>query len=390
MPSKRIPINPQSSDPHERYMMDSVETKIESRGNGIRTVIANITTIAKQIRLPATHILQYFSYAIGVKSRIDDKNEKYILQGKFSEPEIQKIIYQLIEKWVLCGKCRAPETEMIVKNDKISFTCRGCGTTRSADPKEKIYDYMVTHPPPKNKLNEKEKQSAAKVRMDDIESQFSAAVTIKEEDADEWGADISADAIKERQRKLALKTAAVPEAALGKDDEEEEAAEEEEQKSPVQVLREYMDENKAASNDQIGKEVARIKEEYGLKKKDIICLLFEALFTSKDTFLADITKRASLFKQFMKDKSRAKLEMLILGYTEDFVGIQNPDLIPKLAKVLNTFYDSDYLSEEVCVEWFGKEKSKFVKKAETLQKIKAAAKPFIEWLQNAEEEEEDD
>lgn len=382
MPSKRIPINPHSQDPHERYQMDAVETKVESRGNGIRTVISNIQAIAKQIRLPATHILQYYSYAIGVKTRVDAKNDKYILQGKFTDAEIQKVMYQLIEKWILCSKCKAPETEMIIKNDKITFTCRGCGTSKAADPKEKLYDYIIAHPPPKNKSNENEKKSA-KARLDDIESQFSSSVNVKDDDED-WGADVSEDAIKERQADLALKTKGQATA-----DEEEEPEEEEEVKSPVQVLREFLAANKDASNDQIGKEVARIKEEYGLKKKDVICLLFEAIFTSKDTFIADITKRAALFKQFMKDKSRAKLEMTVLGYTEDFVAIQFPELLPKLTKVLDAFYNSDILTEEVCIEWYGKEKSKFVKKAELLQKVKAAAKPFIEWLQNAEEEEDE-
>lgn len=399
MPSKKIPINPHSSDPHDRYMMDSVETKVESRGNGIRTVIVNIAQIAKQIRFPPPHILTYFSYMLGVKSRTDAKNEKYILQGKFSDAELQKVVFQLVERWILCAKCKIPETEMNIKSEKITLTCRGCGFTRPADAKEKIYDYIVAHPPPKNRANENEKRGAKAAAMDDIESQFqnmslksgkqqqngkegdSNGVNGDDDDEEEWGADVSEDAVKQRQESLALKNGAAV-----KDDEEDE----EEQVSPQHMVKQFLQERPDASPEKIIKKIVAIQSQFELSKKNTICLLYESLFDNKDTLLPAIKQRAPVFAHFLKSKTRPKLEMVILRYTEDFVAQHAAVLIPKMVKILEAFYNNDYVSEEVFLQWEELEKSKFVKDTKLFQKIKQAAKPFIEWLKSAEEDEDEE
>lgn len=50
--------------------------------------------------------------------------------------------------------------------------------------------------------------------------------------------------------------------------------------------------------------------------------------------------------------------------------------------ILNWLYDKDYVTEDVFLDWFSKidERSSFYKKA----------KPFAEWLQDAEEESDEE
>jgi len=42
-------------DQYYRYKMPALEAKVESRGNGIKTVIVNISDIAKALARPATY-----------------------------------------------------------------------------------------------------------------------------------------------------------------------------------------------------------------------------------------------------------------------------------------------------------------------------------------------
>jgi translation initiation factor 5 len=47
-----LPILRDTNDPHYRYKMPKLTAKIESSGNGIKTVITNMVAIAKSIGRP--------------------------------------------------------------------------------------------------------------------------------------------------------------------------------------------------------------------------------------------------------------------------------------------------------------------------------------------------
>jgi translation initiation factor 5 len=81
-----------------------------------------------------------------------------------------------------------------------------------------------------------------------------------------------------------------------------------------------------------------------------------------------------------------KAEKSLLGGLERFVGLNHPDLIAQVPKILLEFYDSDVLSEESLLKWGSKKaSSRFVDK-ETSKKVRKAAVPFLKWLEEAEEE----
>lgn len=67
-------------------------------------------------------------------------------------------------------------------------------------------------------------------------------------------------------------------------------------------------------------------------------------------------------------------------------------LLDKVAGILKLFYDTDILEEKTILEWSEKVSKKYVTK-EVSEKIHEKAKPFIQWLREADEEsseEEDD
>ena len=82
-----------------------------------------------------------------------------------------------------------------------------------------------------------------------------------------------------------------------------------------------------------------------------------------------------------------KHEKAFLGGTERFIGTTHPDLIPQIPKILLAYYQEDLISEEVLKNWGSKASKKYVDLA-TSKKVRKAAEPFLQWLENAESDEE--
>ncbi len=62
-------------------------------------------------------------------------------------------------------------------------------------------------------------------------------------------------------------------------------------------------------------------------------------------------------------------------------------MFDKVVKILQLYYHHDLVSEEVVTKWGKKASKKYVDLA-TSKKVRKAAEPFIEWLEQAESEEE--
>lgn len=75
-----------------------------------------------------------------------------------------------------------------------------------------------------------------------------------------------------------------------------------------------------------------------------------------------------------------------LGGTEGFVG-KHPKLIAAVPKILLAYYQEDLVGEDVLKTW-NKASKKYVD-INTSKKVRQAAKPFLEWLENAESDEEE-
>ena len=82
-------------------------------------------------------------------------------------------------------------------------------------------------------------------------------------------------------------------------------------------------------------------------------------------------------------------EKAFLGGTERFVGKEHPNLVPQIPKILLGYYQEDLVSEDVLKNWGSKASKKYVD-VTTSKKVRKSAEPFLEWLENAESDEEDD
>jgi translation initiation factor 5 len=81
-------------------------------------------------------------------------------------------------------------------------------------------------------------------------------------------------------------------------------------------------------------------------------------------------------------------EKAFLGGTERFVGKEKPELIPQVSAIMLQYYQNDLVTEEVLKTWGSKASKKYVDLS-TSKKVRKSAEQFIEWLENADEEDSD-
>lgn len=84
-----------------------------------------------------------------------------------------------------------------------------------------------------------------------------------------------------------------------------------------------------------------------------------------------------------------KHQKSLLGGLERLVGIEYPSLIPNgVPKLLMALYQADVLDEEVVKSWGTHVSKKYVDK-DVSKKVRRAAAPFLEWLDQADSDDED-
>jgi translation initiation factor 2 beta subunit (eIF-2beta)/eIF-5 len=67
-----------NDDPAYRYKMPRIVTKIEGRGNGIKTVNVNVLDVATALHRPPAHLTKFFGCELGAQSRYDPKVSGYV------------------------------------------------------------------------------------------------------------------------------------------------------------------------------------------------------------------------------------------------------------------------------------------------------------------------
>ena len=71
-----------------------------------------------------------------------------------------------------------------------------------------------------------------------------------------------------------------------------------------------------------------------------------------------------------------KHQKSLLGGIERLAGLEYPELIPLIPKILMEFYQADVLEEDVLTSWGTHVSKKFVDK-ETSKKVRKASEPFL-------------
>ncbi|KAF4563062.1 hypothetical protein EYR40_007218 [Pleurotus pulmonarius] len=403
-------------DKFYRYRMPLLTTKIEGKGNGIKTVIPNMSDVARALSRPPTYTTKFFGCELGAQTSFDEKNDRYIVNGAHDANRLRELLDVFIDKFVLCKACKNPETELIIlkvgRSEDIIRDCKACGERTGIDMRHKLTTFIVKNPPVKTKKSKKGgagggaadgvggngavpvhnggEHGDGEGTPDGAESDDELSRRIKAEAAElnddaalakeDWSADTSPEAVRARQ---ALE-AGVASLALGGGDDD---ASDEDVNSPYSQLGRWISENKGDEPKAFSLAIYKKAEELGIEKKHkTVLVVVQALFD--DDIVAQIPKYTALLAKMVTSEKHQKA---LLGGVERLVGISHPEMIANagVPKILMALYQADVLDEEVITQWGTHVSKKYVDK-DISKKVRKASEPFLKWLEEADDDEEDE
>ncbi|EEF48426.1 eukaryotic translation initiation factor 5 [Ricinus communis] len=437
-----------SDDAFYRYKMPKMITKIEGRGNGIKTNVVNMVDIAKALARPAAYTTKYFGNELGAQSKFDEKTGTSLVNGAHDTPKLAGLLENFIKKYVQCYGCGNPETEIVItKTQMINLKCAACGFVSDVDMRDKLTTFILKNPPePKKGAKDKkamrraEKERLKEGEFADEEQKKHKKETIKkkgptvsskditkgtssrkkgngsdedhsptrslpdendqltadddEDDGDvQWQTDTSLEAAKQRiQEQLSTVTADM--VMLTTDEEKAKSA----KKSPEREVKVH--ENGSKSNGSQEGLVHEIKAH--LKKgsspsqlksylsslsgtsQEVMNALFAALFEGVEKgFSKEVTKRKKYLAAATQEEGS---QIVLLHAIESFFAKLSPEATKEVSLVLKVLYDNDVLEEDFILAWYQKGLSGSNKNSAVWKYVK----PFVEWLENAESESEEE
>ncbi|MCJ1241537.1 hypothetical protein MMC14_009542 [Varicellaria rhodocarpa] len=412
------------SDPFYRYKMERLQSKIEGKGNGIKTVIANLSSVAHSLSRPPPYVIKYFGFELGAQTNTAPSDDRWIINGAHEASKLQDYLDGFISKFVLCKKCKNPETDIVIKDGHILLDCKACGQRSDVDLRLKLSSFILKNQPKKgkkDKADKKARRAKAKENGDSEQNGHGGSGESNSDNAegddgdvgveagsddeltrrinaeakeldlpaevkdDEWAADVSEEAVKARAKELPddLKQKLVFE------DGDDEVEGEGNGNSAYDQLGSWVISNAELKKGGVSElddvEIYMKAKELGIEAKHkTLTVLAQTVFD--DSIIAQIPKRAAMLKKMITSERHEKA---FLGGTERFVGKEHPNLVPQIPKILLGYYQEDLVSEDVLKNWGSKASKKYVD-VTTSKKVRKSAEPFLEWLENAESDEEDD
>ncbi|KAK0408362.1 hypothetical protein QR680_003909 [Steinernema hermaphroditum] len=357
-------VNRQVLDPFYRYKMPRLMAKVEGKGNGIKTVIANMVEIAKSLERPPTYPTKYFGCELGAQTNIDTKNDRYIVNGEHDANKLQDILDGFIRKFVLCTACDNPETTLTVKRNVIHSKCKACGHSGTIDSKHKLSAFIIKNPPKSEKKHKGNSKSDENGNENDHFENGSSDDVEEDWEPEPFDND---EKVSAQIGKLIISK------DLDKPIEER-----------LDMLHQYFLNAKKEGRLSDSKELANEAERLDLKTKAPL-LLADVIFD--ENVLEQLKTHRILLLRFTANDQKA--QKYLLGGIEQLIANNKDALLPKTAHIIKALYDLDIVTEEVIVAWGEKPSSKYVKKELSRQIIDKAA-VIINWLKEADEESEEE
>ncbi|RVX70440.1 hypothetical protein B0A52_05939 [Exophiala mesophila] len=421
-----INIRRDVSDPFYRYKMERLQSKIEGKGNGIKTVVANLPSVAASLARPPAYVIKYFGFELGAQTNTNPKDDRWIINGAHEASKLQDSLDGFISKFVLCKSCKNPETDINIKDGRILLDCKACGQRSQVDLRHKLSGFILKNEPKGGKKTKKEKMTRrdrAKAESEEkgsanggsphdsnsdkgdadeddgelaagSDDEFTKHITESAKgigansngnvEEEEWAVDTSAEAVAARAKELPsdLKR------SLAFDDEEDGEENGGGASAYDQLGTWLIEETKAKGSVSKVDDVDIYKKALDLgieSKHKTLTVLAQTLFD--ENVLKQIAPRAGMLQKLIGESE--KHQKAFLGGTERFVGNDHPELIPQVSGILLSYYQNDLVSEEVVKAWGAKASKKYVD-ISTSRKVRKAATQFLEWLDQASEEEDSD
>ncbi|XP_065346205.1 eukaryotic translation initiation factor 5 [Cloeon dipterum] len=381
-----VNVNRNNPDPFYRYKMPRIVAKVEGKGNGIRTVIVNMSDVAKALARPATYPTKFFGCKLGAQTQVDFKNDRYIVNGAHEASKLQDLLDGFIKKYVLCPSCDNPETVLLVKSSIINQTCKACSHYGAIKVDYGINTYIIKNPPEVNpasqgkSLTEGKRGRRSKRQQDDSDDKNGRSSPPEGDesfidDEDDVGDDYW-DSIAEEPSVLKEElTETLRNLTMNEDCE---LSEKERMDLFYEEVKKFRDAGTLGTKH---KELESMADRLEIRAK-VPLILVELL--CDENLLSQAGKHRLLFRRFTDDNPKA--QKYVIGGLEQIIALHKNVLMPKVAHILKLFYDNDILDEKVILEWAAKVSKKYVSK-ELSEEMHQKAEVFVKWLREAEEEE---
>lgn len=377
------------------------------------------------LRRPRTNasadVIKYFGFELGAQTNTNPSDDRWIINGAHDASKLQDYLDGFISKFVLCKKCKNPETVMEIKDGRIMLDCKACGQRSEVDLRLKLSSFILKNQPKKGKKDKSTKKAERRARKEaeaqvDEASQNGgspgdSASDHAEENGDyeisagsddeftrqinegakeidvvetekevQWATDFSTEALKSRAEELGDPGKRV----FNEDEDEGEGG----GSSAYDVLGKWILDT-ATEKGGVDKldnvEIYLKAKELGIESKHrTLTVLAQTIFDGN--IVKQIPNRAGMLKKMITSERHEKA---FLGGTERFVGNEKPELIPQVSAILAKYYEHDLVSEEVLKPWGSKASKKYVD-IKTSKSVRKSAEKFMEWLDNAESDEESD
>lgn len=353
MKGTEVNIPRSNTDKFYRYKMPVIQTKIEGKGNGIRTVVPNMGKVMKALDRPLEYGAKFIGMELGTKTKVDDKQNNCVFAGKHSEEELSKCLDKFIDMYVLCVKCKNPETIFEVKKGCIVSKCKACGKIFKVDSSHKLSNYIIKSDTNKKPVEER-KVSPKKSKIKDDDN-----------DNEDWSIDTSAEAVAMRKQKL-----------LNGDDGGTDDCESKSIAFPMENLVKYI--KTCPEEDEFVDEMLKLMHSQAWSESVLIKYIFATLF-SDGNIREDFHKKIVYLEYFSNStKDMAVILMCIEKFMEE-----HGEYVGQMVHILNGFYEAYVLNEDAIFKWYdGKSKSV---SEELGRDLRESSKSFVEWLENAEE-----
>lgn len=416
--SRRVNIDG-GDDPFYRYKVPQLQVQIVGKGKMIKTMLLNSEEVSKALHLMPEYIPAYLGYDIGAQFKYETKKperERASISGEYTAQEISDVMAKMIKEVVLCSGCSLPELIMTYEPKKkiIRTKCDSCGKAsifRKSN--AKFLKYIGNNPPKLNigvEAKNKKKtpasaaltaQAAAAEQADkkgDAETNGNETATptrdgekpaeegddgqkgqvvefdeddVKatekdlkkaEEEGVEWSTDVSTEAMDNRRNELVpesikqMVVAGVDESGINRLKKLLEG--EPEDKEVIDLLKSLR------SSDSIDVDEA-------------VEAVFAHVYDSGEGFMKTTKTHMSLLKCLLNSEISQVAFLVQLEATI----LENQVLLKQSVKYTKFLYDQDLTEEGAVLKWFslGSEEKE-------LNVVKKKVKPFVEWLENADEE----
>jgi len=381
--------------------MPTVYGKIEGRGNGIKTVVPNISDVALSLKRDAGEVNKFFGCELGSQTTYNADSDRAIVNGAHTDAVLQQLVHKYIELFVLCPNCRLPETEYKIKSGCIYHKCMACGAKEMVDMSHKLTTYILAQ-------DKKEKQDAKKAGKDKKKDKKEK----KKDKKDDSGSDEDKkkekkdkkkdkkDSKKDKKDKKKEKKSKDEDNYLedavsggkgddyGDDDSDptETVDDANAMALAVEATKKFLLDNPDASPSAIAEKVVNEQMASGLKSQDRIHIFIRAAFTVDFFKQKQVEKHAPTISKITQGKT--VMERHLISACE-FLCAEKPK---NFAVILKQLFDEEVLEEDTIFEWAGEGRTDYTLESvdeEHRAQMRAEAEPVVVWLQEDDSSDED-